>query len=1657
MKLNRLFSFHVALLLLFFILTPHSKGAEVFLAHYPFDEGSGTAVSDSSGNNNHATISGATWATGRLGQALHFDGSNDRVDLGALDIPGNGATLMAWVYIDSFTGSSGDGRIISKADGVQENDHYWMLSTIYVNNQGHRLRFRLKTDGTTTTLIGGSLLSGRWLHTAAVYTGTTMILYIDGIEVARGQKSGVLSQNSSISAWIGDQPPTPGTRPWHGTIDDVRIYQSALTQTEIQLAMNNGNAFPSVTLLSPANNQVFSPGETIALSASASDSDGSVQVVEFYEGTNKIGEDFTSPYQASWLNVAEGNYQITAKAIDDKGSHTYSNPAHQIVVGSGPEELWIHRSTATGDIDPPTTGGNSQTASLVLDINRDGIDDFVITDRSTQPSVVWYESSDSGTWQRHVIDPDALDIEAGGDFADIDGDGDLDVMFGGDGSSNEIWWWENPFPDFSFRWTRRYIKNSGANKHHDQMFGDFDGDGRKELACWNQNSSQLLLFEIPADPRNSQPWTPTVIASASSSHEGMAVMDVDGDGIDDIVGAGRWYKHISGTTYSEFIVDTNQTFGRAAAGQFIPGGYSELVFGPGDSSGNLEFYRFNGSDWDSTLLKSGVDHGHSLHAADFDGDGNLDIFCAEMRLNGGNSDAKSWIFYGDGQGGFTEYLLSEGIGNHESRPGDFDGDGDIDILGKPYNWETPRIDIWLNRGTGSQVISLDLWQRHLIDSAMPNNSVFITAQDIDRDGHKDIIGGGWWWKNPGQPGGNWLRQTIGSPLNNMAAVYDVDGDGDFDIVGTTGVGSASSHEFRWAQNNGSGSFTILENISTGGSGDFLQGCLIDDFGAGNQLALSWHNDGGGVQSLTVPAQPAVTPWPFGTLSATTLSEDLSSGDIDRDGDTDLLLGTLWLENQSGSWTPHTLGQVSDLHSGAEPDRNDLGDIDKDGRLDAVVALENGTSVLWFKSPVDPQGLWERNIIGTVSGQGFSMDTADFDRDGDLDVVIGEHRGSSENRVIIFENTQNGTTWHEHIIDRDTTGNIDHHDGTQAVDIDGDGDLDIISVGWYNRKVWLYENRGGNTGGSNTPPVITQQPSSKTVRQGVAATFQVTATGSGTLSYQWQRNGIDIPYANSSTLHTSPVSLGDSGTAYSCKISNQYGQVTSIPAGVTVTPVAGTNGWWDEDFRYRFPIRVNPKNTPRYDHPANLEVNFTVILASLGNSAGFNPGSIRVVEVNSTGGIINDKVVFQFDKHADYHSSSNGSGELVFMLHGTTGVSEERYFHVYFDTVEKNQSAPSFPPFVQATDSLSHKGFDSVRIDTQTSTLYYHKSGGGFATLLDSDNNDWIGYVNNSTTGPSGWYRGIPNAVFPEDMMHPGRNGCLTQISASGPIRITLDTSCGEWASTWHITPASATMTMNRADHAYWIQYEGTPGGSSEPSDFITTSEGTTTTAASEWTADIAGSEWVYLGDNSMNRVIFASHHQKDSHSERFYRMDGGGGDGMVIFAFGRGSGTSSYMTSIPQQFTFGLIETKKHPAVSSSIEGIVDAIEVISGSAEGLAIPAVDLEDIYFGFVESGFSEDRNITLTNNGSADLVIGQIGQANPLLPPFYLIHDTCSGQTLQPGERCVITIRFIPPDQGKYSDSFDIPTNGHPPTLTVNLFSGSKPFSWHMFIPAFQRHR
>jgi len=391
------------------------------------------------------------------------------------------------------------------------------------------------------------------------------------------------------------------------------------------------------------------------------------------------------------------------------------------------EEIkWKHLSTKTGDI-PPTNGGNQQTSCLAADLDKDGTAEIVVTDRSVVPSVIMYKYT-NGNFEKSIIDEDPLRIEAGNAFFDIDNDGDMDIIFAGESQSNQVWWWENPYPSKEKKpWVRRTIKNSGKTKHHDLLVGDFDADGKNDLVFWNQGGNLLAIAQVPEDPKSAEEWDWKPIYTYSddsemqplygidnmpswrggNEHEGLDIADIDCDGLQDIVGGGLWFKYKGDGTFEANMVDASNTFTRSAAGQLIEGGRPEIVLAPGDGTGPLCMYQWvekyddwnkkwtGTGTWERSVLIDTLYDGHSLDIVDFNGDGHMDIFSAEMKLNPENPGAIR-ILLGNGKGNFKVHIVHDNIGSHESKIVDIDGDGKYDIVAKPYNWDTPRLDVFMN-------------------------------------------------------------------------------------------------------------------------------------------------------------------------------------------------------------------------------------------------------------------------------------------------------------------------------------------------------------------------------------------------------------------------------------------------------------------------------------------------------------------------------------------------------------------------------------------------------------------------------------------------------------------------------------------------------------------------------------------------------------------------------------------------------------------------------------------------------------------------------------------------------------------------------------------------------------------------------------------------
>jgi len=214
--------------------------SESIFASWALDEGSGDSAYDLGGDAHNGYLNGVTWTSdGLFTNGAFFDNVADCIELDSFDITtSNGLTIMAWVHFDSLN-TGVDARIISKADGATEADHYFMISSSFDGD--FKWRSRLKIAGTTHTMFAdsGFLVDSVWTHIAFTYDGSSMKLYSNAVQVGDSTISGAISTDNTVPVVLGNNPLGANNAMW-GTLNDVKILKEALTADELKTIYNWG-------------------------------------------------------------------------------------------------------------------------------------------------------------------------------------------------------------------------------------------------------------------------------------------------------------------------------------------------------------------------------------------------------------------------------------------------------------------------------------------------------------------------------------------------------------------------------------------------------------------------------------------------------------------------------------------------------------------------------------------------------------------------------------------------------------------------------------------------------------------------------------------------------------------------------------------------------------------------------------------------------------------------------------------------------------------------------------------------------------------------------------------------------------------------------------------------------------------------------------------------------------------------------------------------------------------------------------------------------------------------------------------------------------------------------------------------------------------------
>ncbi len=303
------------------------------------------------------------------------------------------------------------------------------------------------------------------------------------------------------------------------------------------------------------------------------------------------------------------------------------------------------------------------------------------------------------------------------------------------------------------------------------------------------------------------------------------------------------------------------------------------------------------------------------------------------------------------------------------------------------------------------------WNKHVIDDSF-DYAFGVHASDLDKDGDCDVLGAAEdgdfiaWWRNEGGYPINWTKFIIDDDFDGATSVYaiDIDGDLDVDVVGSA-----------WHD---------------------------------NEIAL-WRNEGG---------NPPI--WMKYTIkSGFEFAHEVYCHDLDMDGDIDIL-GTssddhqiAWWRNDRGnpiSWTEQI---ICNDFLGAKSVR--VADIDNDGLLDIIGAAILDDKIIWWRNRGGEPIIWDEYVIDDDFDGAHRAEVCDLDYDGDFDIVGAAY---FEQEISWWRNDGGEPiVWTKQVIITNFRGACIG----LPVDIDDDGDIDVVGTAQQGNDVALFRNDGGN--------------------------------------------------------------------------------------------------------------------------------------------------------------------------------------------------------------------------------------------------------------------------------------------------------------------------------------------------------------------------------------------------------------------------------------------------------------------------------------------------------------------------------------------------------------------------------------------------------------------
>jgi hypothetical protein len=555
---------------------------------------------------------------------------------------------------------------------------------------------------------------------------------------------------------------------------------------------------------------------------------------------------------------------------------------------------------------------------------------------------------------------------------------------------------------------------------------------------------------------------------------------MDGDGDLDIVSASyaddtiAWYENdgASDPSWSAADIATSADEARDVYVADMDGDGDLDIVSASAKDDTIAWYENDGASdpsWTAANIATSADGAWDVHVADMDGDGDLDIVSASASddtIAWYESNAADKNLDTDAVAG-VDYTAASGTLTFDA--GDTTATFTVPVLADsfPENNETVTLTLsnasnaTISDATGTLTItdddSISFTAADIATSADGAHDVELA--DMDGDGDLDIVTASYlddtiaWYENDGAANPSWSAANIATSANGARDVHvaDMDGDGDLDIV-------SASHDddtIAWYENDSAGNPSwSAANIATSANGatdvkvaDMDGDGDLDIVSASrNDNTIAWYENDGA-------ANPSWTAADIATSAATAV--EIYIADMDGDGDLDIVSASqaddtiAWYENDGAanpSWSAADIATSADLARDIE-----VADMDGDGDLDIVSASVNDDTIAWYENDGATNPTWTAANIATSADGARGVHVADMDGDGDLDIISAS---AIDNTIAWYENDgASDPTWTA----TDIATNMNGARDIEAADMDGDGDLDIVAVSQNDDTLAWYEN------------------------------------------------------------------------------------------------------------------------------------------------------------------------------------------------------------------------------------------------------------------------------------------------------------------------------------------------------------------------------------------------------------------------------------------------------------------------------------------------------------------------------------------------------------------------------------------------------------------------